>query len=219
MSTELLDHREAVAAPPRPTGVARGSRRPDTARPGGAEVGAAYRPFPSIPLRNGFHAAIEVPLLVRALRLPRGGRVLEVGCGRGVALPVLDRLLRPEYLAGADIDGAALEDAMVRLVDAGVSATLFTVDVRSLPFPEDSFDLVIDFGTCYHIARPADALAEVGRVLCPGGLFVHETRLVQRLSHPVRSIGRRLPWAAVPALAPHRSAGLWAMRRKGGAGP
>ena len=34
-------------------------------------------------------AASRFPLMLRALRLPRGGRVLEIGCGRGVALPVL----------------------------------------------------------------------------------------------------------------------------------
>jgi hypothetical protein len=57
-----------------------------------------YRPFPSESGRNTRQVAIEVPLMVRALGLPTGGRVLEVGCGRGVALPVLARLLHPARL-------------------------------------------------------------------------------------------------------------------------
>jgi hypothetical protein len=51
-------------------------------------------------------------------------------------------------------------------------------------------------------------------VLRHGGLFVHETRVAQRLAHPVRSLGRSLPWRAVPNLVADRSAVLWAVRRK-----
>ncbi len=42
-----------------------------------------YVPFPNMEARNGMHARVEVPLMLRALRVPRGGRVLEIGCGRG----------------------------------------------------------------------------------------------------------------------------------------
>ena len=36
--------------------------------------------------------------------------------------------------------------------------------MRVLPFPEASFDLVVDFGTCYHVSRRALALREITRV-------------------------------------------------------
>ena len=83
--------------------------------------------------------------------------------------------------------------------------------MRDLPFESGRFDLVIDFGTCYHASDTMEgrraALSEVSRVLRDGGLFVHETRVAQRLAHPVRSFGRTLPWRDVPELAPDRSAG------------
>ena len=177
-----------------------------------------YARFPNMESRNGLQEAVEVPLLVRLLRLPTGGRLLEVGCGRGVALPVLAERLAPASVTGIDVDVDALEEAARRAASAGLHAARHAADVRALPFDDASFDLVIDFGTCYHVSGGAEgrraALAEVARVLRPGGLFVHETRVAQRLAHPVRSRGRRLPWHAVPELAPSHSAVLWAVRRR-----
>jgi ubiquinone/menaquinone biosynthesis C-methylase UbiE len=178
-----------------------------------------YCPFPNKEGRNSRQASLEVPLMVRALRLPTGGRVLEVGCGRGIALPVLARLLRPSRLAALDIEPAFLAEARARLDLEGVAAELVPGDVRRMPFPDASFDLVVDFGTCYHIARPAAALAEIARVLAPGGLFVHETPVSQVLSHPVRAFGRRLPWRSADHFEPCRTALLWSARRRRGAHP
>jgi ubiquinone/menaquinone biosynthesis C-methylase UbiE len=175
-----------------------------------------YRPFPDVARRNRFQEALEVPALVRALRLARGQRILEVGCGRGVALPPLVQRLRPKRLVGLDVDGELLETARARLrgVSLDTEVELRQADVRALPFPDASFDLVLDFGTCYHVARRAQALREISRVLVEGGRFVHETRLSQLLSHPVRSWGRRLPLETVAELAAEKHALLWASRVK-----
>jgi ubiquinone/menaquinone biosynthesis C-methylase UbiE len=172
-----------------------------------------YLPFPNEEGRNARQGSLEIPLMARLLGLPVGGRVLEIGCGRGVALPVLDRLLRPSRLVGLDPEAGFLDEARSRLSETGVVAELVPGDVRRMPFPDAAFDLVIDFGTCYHISRPETALGEIARVLEPGGLFVHETPLSQLLSHPVRSFGRRIPWRQAPRLQRHRTAGLWTARR------
>ena len=179
---------------------------------------STYVAFGNVEARNGLQARIEIPLMVRALRLPRRQRILEVGCGRGVALPVLDDLLTPVELVGLDVDTALLAEARARVAAEGIDATLIEGDVLDLPFASDRFDLVIDFGTCYHASDTMEgrrtALSEIARVLTDGGLFVHETRVAQRLAHPVRSIGRSLPWRAVPSLEAERNAWLWGVRRK-----
>ncbi|HEU4953657.1 MAG TPA: class I SAM-dependent methyltransferase [Gemmatimonadales bacterium] len=173
-----------------------------------------YRPFPNESGRNTRQVAIEVPLMVRALGLPTGGRVLEVGCGRGVALPVLARLLCPARLAGLDLDPALLDEARAHAEAEGIAVDLVPGDIRCMPFPDGTFDLVVDFGTCYHIARAGQALAEIARVLAPGGLFVHETPLSQLFAHPFRSFGRRMPRPFSMGFERHRAALLWAARRR-----
>jgi ubiquinone/menaquinone biosynthesis C-methylase UbiE len=173
-----------------------------------------YRPFPNETGRNTRQVTIEVPLMVRALGLPTGGRVLEVGCGRGVAIPVLARLLRPTRLAGLDLDPVLLDEARAHADAEGIAVELVPGDVRCMPFPDGAFDLVVDFGTCYHIARAAEALAEIARVLAPGGLFVHETPLSQLFAHPFRSFGRRMPRPFGMGFERHTAAVLWAARRR-----
>ncbi len=147
-----------------------------------------------------------MPALVHSLSIPTGARILELGCGRGVALVPLARLCDPRRLTGVDIDSRLLLEAKGRLEARGVEAELVCADARELPFADGSFDVAIDFGTCYHIAHPESALREMARVLVDGGLFVYETRISQLLSHPVRSASRRLPWtdARVPR-ASHRA--------------
>ena len=171
-----------------------------------------YEPFPNVESRNVLQECLEVPTVVRSLKLPRGARILEVGCGRGVALPPLAELCRPRRLVGLDIDDELLAIAAGRIDERGVDAELVRGDVRDLPFEDDAFDVVVDFGTCYHVAEPGRALSEIARVLDHGGRFVHETPLSQRLAHPVRSRGR-LPWRTEPRLCRDRTAVLWSSRR------
>ncbi|MDQ3856153.1 MAG: class I SAM-dependent methyltransferase [Chloroflexota bacterium] len=173
-----------------------------------------YRPFPNVQWRNFAQQCLELRLLLRVLHIPSGARVLEVGCGRGVALQVIASTRRPAYLAGLDIDARALTVARQALAQQSVDADLRCADVRSLPFDASSFDVVFDFGTCYHIARVDDALREIVRVLRPGGLLIHETPMAQLLSHPVRATRTELPWSAVPELVPYQHSVLWASRMK-----
>jgi protein-L-isoaspartate O-methyltransferase len=70
-----------------------------------------YQPFPNEGPRNWRQEHVEIPLMLRALGLPRRVRVLEVGCGRGVALPVLAQHLEPARLVGVDVDRSLLDVA------------------------------------------------------------------------------------------------------------
>lgn len=168
--------------------------------------------------RNVLHGCLEVGLMVRLLGIPTGQRVLQVGCGSGIALPSLSRLCLPRMMTGIDIDSTVLGEATARLREADVNAHLVQADVRGMPFPDGSFDLVIDFGLCYHIKHPGDALREIARVLNVSGTFVYETPVAQSLAHPRVERARRLPWSNAPSLTPVRRQLLWASRTKGDLG-
>jgi ubiquinone/menaquinone biosynthesis C-methylase UbiE len=156
-------------------------------------------------LRDVLHEHVEIPVVVRLLGLPCGSDVLQVGCGTGVAFARLQRLLRPASLVGVDFDRTGLASVRVRCAQA---------DLLALPFADRSFDLVIDFGTCQHVPDRASALAEVVRVLRPGGIFVHELPAAQLIAHPSHfHRGRGLP-ATIPGLGKGRRAGLWASHRR-----
>jgi ubiquinone/menaquinone biosynthesis C-methylase UbiE len=173
-----------------------------------------YRPFPNKRGRNWRQQRLEIPIFTRILELPSHAQILEVGCGCGIGLPVIAERCRPARLVGIDIDADLLADA--RSANDGICTELLQSDVRTMPFDDNSFDVVIDFGTCYHVTRPWEAVEEITRVLRVGGIFAYETPLSQLLSHPIRSGLRQLPWPAAPELVPTTNALLWAARRKHG---
>jgi ubiquinone/menaquinone biosynthesis C-methylase UbiE len=113
---------------------------------------------------------------------------------------------------GLDVDRGLLDQARRRLSGTRTRAELVLGDIRRLPFPDGDFDLIIDFGTCFHVARADEALREVSRALVAGGIFATETKLNQWFSHPLRSHGRFLPWSAASGLVHQRHAGLWQSR-------
>ena len=177
-----------------------------------------YTPFANQQYRNVVQTHLEIPALLRLLPIVPGSRILEIGCGRGVALPRLAHLCAPSRLVGLDIAAEPIATARAQVAERlggthypGIE--LVVADARALPFAASSFDVVIDFGTCYHIDEAGLALQEISRVLGSGGLFIHESTLAQRIAHPLRTSGRDLPWSAAPCLRADRSAILWARRR------
>jgi SAM-dependent methyltransferase len=101
---------------------------------------------------------------------PARARVLEVGCGPG---HLSIRLARRHGLevTGLDLDPAMIARANAdRLGDGDERRPSFLVgDVASLAFPDGAFDLVVSTLSMHHWADPTAGLAEIGRVLRPGG--------------------------------------------------
>jgi SAM-dependent methyltransferase len=103
-------------------------------------------------------------------RLPRVGRILEVGCGSGGLLAAAASSMRE--IVGVDIAARWLVIARRRLADRGLSVSLVAAECERLPWPDATFDVVVADSLLEHLDDPALALAEWHRVLRPGGILV-----------------------------------------------
>ena len=120
--------------------------------------------------------------------------VLDLGAGRG-AVGELD-LRRPDlFVAGVDVDSAVLANPLLD------EARLVNPD-GSLPYEDQSFDVVLAHNVLEHLTNPPAVFGEGHRVLRPGGLFLSKT---PNRRHYVATIAR---WT------PH-SFHAWVNRRRG----
>jgi SAM-dependent methyltransferase len=100
-----------------------------------------------------------------------GGKVLEVGSGPGRLAVRLAQEAPGTTMTGVDISDAMVGRAARRAAGAGLSEKVrFNVgDVAALPFPDREFDGAVSTLSLHHWPAPARGLAEIYRVLEPGG--------------------------------------------------
>jgi ubiquinone/menaquinone biosynthesis C-methylase UbiE len=99
--------------------------------------------------------------------LEPGMRVLDVGCGPGTITSGFAPVVGEHLVLGVDIHPAQFSDSSTVDFVAG--------SVHALPVTSDSMDLVFAHALFEHLARPADALRELRRVLRPGGTLALST--------------------------------------------
>ncbi|MGW1763349.1 class I SAM-dependent methyltransferase [Streptomyces sp. NPDC002073] len=105
---------------------------------------------------------------VGELGLRRGDRVLDAGCGTGRALPHLREAVGPGgTVIGLDLTPHML--AQAALAGRDRDAVLVLGDVARLPLGDASLDAVFGAGLVSHLANPVRDLAELARVVRPGG--------------------------------------------------
>ena len=103
--------------------------------------------------------------------LKPGLRVLDFGCGPGTISMGLAKAVHPGELQGIDMEASQIEMARAAAAAGGHdNASFRTGDVTALPFEDDSFDAAHCHAVLMHVPDTQAVLAEVKRVLKPGGV-------------------------------------------------
>lgn len=141
--------------------------------------------------------------IVEELDLKNDEKILEVGCGNGYYLNLLNKLSFNLILVGIDNDALALRDARKIIRDNRVKLEL--ADANKLSFEDNIFDKVVISEVIEHIEEEQKVLSEIYRVLKPGGVMVLTTCTVDYpfLWDPVN-------WILQHLLRTHIKSGFWA---------
>lgn len=116
-----------------------------------------------------------------------GQRYLEVGMGNGEASILVARTF-PLEVMGVDIDPEQIQLARAASQDIS-NVRFYTADSTHLPFEDNRFDIVATNKVTHHIPNWLDAMAEMVRVLKPGGYLIYSDLMFPQ---PIAALGTRL---------------------------
>ncbi len=117
---------------------------------------------------NVFSEATSLRILEQCLSvagISKACTIADLGCGSGLFSNIL-------FAKGFDVTGVDLSTGMIKLAQKNFPRCKFVVgDVEKLPFADASFDAVLLSGLLHHLPDPSKCVAEVWRILRPGGRF------------------------------------------------
>jgi len=126
----------------------------------------------------------------------RGRRVLEIGVGAGS--DYVNWLRAGAHAIGVDLTAAAVRLTRERCTLEGFAPALSRTDCESLPFADASFDVAYSYGVIHHAPDTVKAVAEIRRVLKPGGvarvMIYHAPSITGLLLWTVHCLLRLRPW-------------------------
>lgn len=143
---------------------------------------------------------------IKHLGLQRNDRVLEVGIGTGLNLPLYPPAVR---LTGIDISQEMLDKAVERVQTLAMRNVILKVmDATSMDFADNEFDKVVATYTISAVPDPVAVLGQMRRVLRPDGILVllnhfrSSSRVFGRFEDLVAPVCTRLGWKSNLPLRP-----------------
>ena len=109
-------------------------------------------------------------------QLPKEANVLELGTGSGALwVDIADKIPATWTITLSDLSDGMLDSAWRNLVVTGRSFKFERIDAQSIPYADETFDIVIANHMLYHVPDRPKALAEIQRVLKHGGHLIAAT--------------------------------------------
>lgn len=126
-------------------------------------------------------------LIYRSLLASRpAGPVVDLGCGTGLFARRLVRDLEAQVI-GVDVSKPMIEEAIAQAREAAVAIDFVRCEAPALPFQSASVAAILQAGSVHFIRDLKSLLAEIARVLKPGGRYVASHLLVPPLLGPFHS--------------------------------
>jgi len=117
----------------------------------------------------------EATFFKKLHNLSSGAHCLEIGCGSGMGAKIICRSFSPASLHAIDIDEDMLYAAKRKSAAwHSVPLLLLAADAQQLPFPDQCFDAVFNYGIIHHLEDWQRGVQEIGRVLKDKGIFYFE---------------------------------------------
>lgn len=116
--------------------------------------------------------SLEVGWLREKFPLKPGCEILEIGCGGGAGARLILDKFKPAQLYLSDLDAGMVRRAYTYASAKNLSnAHVCQADATDLPFGNGRFDAVFGFGFLHHVPQWRTSLADVVRILKPGGAY------------------------------------------------
>jgi len=110
------------------------------------------------------------------LKLPEHAKILELGCGHGLLWKEnMGHIPAGWNITLSDLSSGMLDAAWRNLVVSGRAFQFKEIDAQSIPFEDETFDAVLANHMLYHVPDRPKAIAEIKRVLKPGGHLIATT--------------------------------------------
>jgi ubiquinone/menaquinone biosynthesis C-methylase UbiE len=127
------------------------------------------------PIRVLIQEQIILRWIKSKVDLPPGGRFLEIGCGRGAGACLLLKEFMPAAIHAMDLDVQMISQARRYVTpEQARQINLYVGDALHLPHKNAWADAVFGFGVLHHLPDWRGGMAEIARVLKPGGLYFLE---------------------------------------------
>ena len=131
--------------------------------------------------------------------LPSTARVLELGCGPGYLWKeCIDRIPKGWSITLSDLSDGMVDAAWRNLVVTGRAFKYEQIDAQSIPYPDETFDIVIANFMLYHVPDRPKALQEIRRILKQNGYFFAATSSYRHLNELNTWLKKASPYEYFP---------------------